>query len=183
MTHPPKDGTDRTRNAINLFADCHVGIVSHLDALSSLDQLLDAASRARQIARQALKFFDEMILDHHEDEERELFPTVRKYAAAGTERDTVNALADRLVADHRQLEKQWKALKPQLERIADGEDTAFDAEAAARLIAGYKAHAHFEETRFLPLAEQILGRDDAELARLGYALHIRHARRKTTPFT
>lgn len=172
-----------TRNAIARFADCHEGIISQLDTLGELDTLLAAAARARAIAQAAVKFFDEMITEHHEDEERELFPTVCKYAAAGDERQAVQELVDRLVADHRVLEKEWNAIKPQLARIAAGDAIRIDAASIGRLVSGYKSHAHFEETRFLPLAETILGRDSAELARLGYALHIRHAHRKTTPFT
>jgi hypothetical protein len=91
-------------------------------------------------------------------------------------------MCERLVADHRQLEKQWRAIKPQLVRIAAGRDTGLDADATATLIANYKAHAHFEETHFLPLAEKILAREDAELARLGYALHIRHATQNAKTF-
>tara|TARA_R110002049_G_scaffold47110_9_gene136277 strand:+ start:519 stop:1091 length:573 start_codon:yes stop_codon:yes gene_type:complete len=178
----PQSEERRTREALPTFTDCHAGIVGHLDALGELDALLASAARARQIAQQAVEFFDEMILEHHEDEERELFPTVRKHAAAGDERALVDSLCDRLTADHRALEKQWNVIKPQLARIATGKDTRLDTEATAALIASYKAHAHFEETHLLPLAAEILGRSDAELARLGYALHIRHATRTAKPF-
>lgn len=181
MTSSPTNER-HTRDALPTFTDCHAGIVGHLDALCELDALLASAARAQHIAQQAVQFFDEMILEHHEDEERELFPTVRKHATAGEERKLVDSLCDRLTADHRVLEKQWRAIKPQLARIAAGKDTRLDAQATAALIAGYKAHAHFEETRLLPLAAEILGRNDAELARLGYSLHIRHAGRTVKPF-
>lgn len=176
------DSHASTPDAMTSFTDCHAGIVGHLDALGELGGLLASAARARHIAQQAVDYFDEMILEHHEDEERELFPAVCRHADAGTERDEVTRMCERLVADHRQLEKQWRGIKPQLARIAAGKDTALDARATADLIANYKAHAHFEETRFLPLAEKVLGREDAELARLGYALHIRHATRDAKPF-
>ena len=39
----------------------------------------------------------------------------------------------------------------------------------------YAAHAGFEESRFLPLAQDILGRDDNHMAALGLSLHLRHA--------
>ena len=172
----------QTREALPTFTDCHAGIVGHLDALGELDALLASAARAQLIAQQAVPFFDEMILEHHEDEERELFPAVRKHAVAGEERALVDSLCDRLTADHRALEKQWNVIKPQLARIAAGKDTRLDTDATAALIASYKAHAHFEETRLLPLAAEVLGRSDAELARLGYALHIRHATRTAKPF-
>lgn len=183
MKSDPKQAPAATREAISTFTDCHAGIVGHLDALGELDALLASANRARDIARNAVEFFDDMILDHHEDEERELFPTVLRHAAAGEERDRVSALVERLIADHRQLETRWKRIKPQLARIASGKDTQLDAAVTAELVAAYKAHAHHEETQFLPLAEKILARDSSELARLGYALHIRQAKRTVSPFT
>ena len=183
MKADPTRQPDHPNDPITSFTDCHEDIIDHLDSLGRLDELLAAATRARAIARDAVAFFDDMIFNHHEEEERDLFPAVRKAATAGTERDEVIALSDRLVADHRLLESQWKKIKPQLERIAAGKGEALDTEAVARLVAGYKAHAHFEETRFLPLSERILGRQSAELAGLGYSLHIRRAQKKTLPFT
>ena len=44
----------------------------------------------------------------------------------------------------------------------------------ASLIAQYKEHARFEETEFLPLSEQILGRNNHHMAALGLSLHMRH---------
>lgn len=182
MNADPNSKPDQNHDPITSFTDCHSDIVGHLNALEQLESLLAAATRARAIAREAVAFFDDMIFNHHEEEERDLFPTVRKAAAAGPERDEVIALSDRLIADHRLLEGQWKKIKPQLERIAAGKGEALDIETVSRLVAGYKAHAHFEETRFLPLSEKILGRQSAELAGLGYSLHIRRAQKKTLPF-
>lgn len=182
MNTPKQNGSISTPSPISSFTDCHAGIVGHLDAIGQLDALLESATRARAIAQRAVEFFDEMILNHHEDEERELFPTVQKYASAGSERADVERICKRLIEDHRKLERQWNAIKPALARIASGKDTKLDPEATNRLIENYKAHARYEETDFLPLAQKILGREDAELARLGYALHIRHAVRTAKPF-
>ncbi|HEY8355739.1 MAG TPA: hemerythrin domain-containing protein [Methylophilaceae bacterium] len=175
---------DRTTpNAIERFADCHTGLLSCLDGLEQLDGLLESARRARRLAAEALAFFDEEIIAHHEDEERELFPAVRKAAATGPERDEVTALVERLTADHRLLEKQWNAIRPGLERIVKGGVESPDTEALTGLLTGYRKHARFEETHFLPLAERILARRDPELAQLGYALHIRRAMRRAPSFT
>lgn len=87
-------------------------------------------------------------------------------------------MCERLTADHRQLEAQWRAIKLSLVRVAAGKDTELDEQATAVLIANYKAHAHFEENHLLPLAAEIIGRSDPELARLGHALYIRHGSRR-----
>lgn len=165
------------------FTNCHASIVDYLDPLGEMNTLLAAARLARARAAATLEVFEDMIVNHHEEEERELFPAVCKAAAAGLERDQVVTLTERLTADHRQLEAHWKTIRPGLERIAAGGTEALDLEAVLRLVTGYQTHAHFEETRFLPLAKHILGRHDPELAQLGYALHIRRAMRKTPAFT
>jgi hypothetical protein len=41
------------------------------------------------------------------------------------------------------------------------------------LVSVYRAHATFEEHAFLPLSEEILGRNPNHLAALGLSLHIR----------
>lgn len=59
---------------IDSFAQCHVGIVSQLQQLGCLPELLGPAREARQIADEALKFFRAVVVEHHAEEERELFP-------------------------------------------------------------------------------------------------------------
>ncbi|MDX5445561.1 MAG: hemerythrin domain-containing protein [Zoogloeaceae bacterium] len=178
---PPDNTTPPA--SIGVFTDCHAGILSRLDTLEQINSLLEPARQARQFAAKAVAFFDHAIIDHHEDEERELFPAACKAAAAGPERDEVVALTERLTQDHRLLEGQWKALRPALERIAKGGVEALDVELLARLLTGYRNHARFEETQFLPLATRVLSRKDPELAELGYALHIRHAMKSARVFT
>lgn len=180
MTHPDNPTPPPS---IGVFTDCHAGILSRLDAIEQINALLEPARQARQSAADAVAFFDHEIINHHEDEERELFPAACKAAAAGPEREQVVALTERLTADHRLLEGQWKALRPALERIAKGGTEAIDAGLLTALLTGYRNHAHFEETRFLPLATRILARQDPELAQLGYALHIRHAMKTVRAFT
>ena len=81
------------------FSQCHVGIIGHLDALGELPALMAPARRARKLAADMLHFFDAVILEHHAEEERELFPAVLQSAAAVQEHD---ARADHgRTADHR----------------------------------------------------------------------------------
>ena len=44
----------------------------------------------------------------------------------------------------------------------------------SRLVSQYRAHAQFEEQEYLPLAQQILGRNGNHMAALGLSLHMRH---------
>jgi hypothetical protein len=161
------------------FSRCHEGILQHLDALAGLPALLVAATRARDIAAGTLRFFRDVVLEHHQEEERELFPAVLASAAPGTERDQVRAIIEQLTQEHREVEAAFVALEPDLKHIAKGHDTAlaaseFDAQVRL-LITRYQGHASFEETDFLPMSERILGRNSNHMAALGLSLHMRHA--------
>lgn len=164
---------------ISNFNNCHVGILRRLNALGELPALLEPAARARQIAEESLEFFREAIFEHHLEEERELFPAVIASAQPGEELQRVKAMAQRLTDEHRAIEKLWKSLEKGLKQVSKGQRTELDVSDLQRLVAEYQAHAHHEETEFLPLSEQILGRNSNHMAALGMSLHMRHV--KTVP--
>lgn len=162
-------------SAINDFSQCHMGILNKLAMLGELPALLEPAQRARDIAEHAVNFFHAAIFEHHLDEERELFPAVIRDSVMGEELDRVQSMVNRLIEEHRMLEKMWKNLEPGLKKVAQGKGTDLQAEEIQRLVAQYTAHAHYEEQEFLPLSQTILGRNSNHLAALGLSLHIRHA--------
>jgi hemerythrin-like domain-containing protein len=157
------------------FSHCHEGILRHLQAFDQLPGLLEPARQARRIAADMLAFFRDTVYEHHAQEEAELFPAVLASARKGEERDTVQAMVDRLTREHRQVESRWAKLEPALKAVAKGHESDLDAAAVASLVAAYTAHARFEESSFLPLSQQILGRDGNHMAALGLSLHLRHA--------
>jgi hemerythrin-like domain-containing protein len=158
------------------FSQCHLGIISHLDALGELPALMEPAQRARKLASEMLEFFDAVILEHHAEEERELFPAVLQSAVRGTERNQVQTMIERLTTEHRQIEAWWSHLKPQLKQIAKGHDTTLDTVAVQQMVGDYHAHAAYEEAEFLPLSQEILGRNHNHMAALGLSLHMRHVK-------
>lgn len=160
---------------IEAFSQCHAGILSGLRELAGLPEMVAAAEQARRVAGETLTIFDRSVLDHHADEEAELFPAVLKSAAPGDEYVRVEAMIERLVAEHRTVEALWKKLKPSLRSAAAGKPVEVNAADVAALMRLYAAHAGFEESQFLPLAQDILGRNDNHLAALGLSLHLRHA--------
>lgn len=159
---------------IESFAHCHEGILEKLDAFETLPRLLEPAAQARQLARDTLVFFQGPVFDHHREEEKDLFPTVLAHAQAGTERDQIQAMVDGLTTEHRDIEALWHRLQPQLERVASGADVTLDTGALEHLVRTYKSHARWEEAKFLPLSQTILGRHSEDMAALGLALHTRH---------
>jgi hypothetical protein len=161
---------------LDTFIDCHAGIVSTLLALRELPDLARAADRAREVATAALGLFGGPVLEHHQEEERDLFPAVLASARAGNELAEVEAMVQRLVQEHRVIERQWRGLEDAVRDAGRGRPARLDAAALEELVSGYLVHANFEEQWFLPLAERILGRDGNHMAALGMALHLRHAK-------
>lgn len=160
---------------LETFSHCHAGILGGLDALGELPALAAAAQRARQSAQRLLDLFDHAVLAHHADEESELFPAVVRSALPGPERHHVEVMVEMLVAEHRLVESHWKRIRPAVKKIARGAEAELDPADVAVLVNAYVAHAGAEEQRFLPLSQQILGRNGNHMAALGLSLHLRHA--------
>lgn len=156
------------------FAGSHVGILQQLRALDQLPALMEPAARARQIATDSLALFREAILEHHLDEERELFVAALASARPGAEKDRVHAMVERLTREHRIMEGIWRFLEKDLKRVAKGQDADLDVDEVHALVAAYASHAAFEEAEFLPLCQIILGRNGNHMAALGLSLHLRH---------
>lgn len=168
------DTTVNTAEPLNNFSDCHAGILRQLDSFGELPALLEPARRAREVAEGIVKFFRVAAFEHHQEEERELFPVVLQHAEKGAEREVVQQMIDALTREHRDIEKQWNALEPGLKKLAKGQPADIDPQAIASLVDQYKAHARFEELEFLPLSEKILSRNSNHMAALGLSLHMRH---------
>lgn len=161
---------------LNNFSQCHAGISARLTVLGELPALLAPAARARQIAEESLEFFREAIFEHHLEEERELFPAVLASAHPGEEAERVKAMIARLTQEHRKVESLWKHLEKGLKPVARGHSSDLDVRELEQLVAEYQAHARYEEAEFLPLSQEILGRNSNHMAALGMSLHMRHSR-------
>jgi hypothetical protein len=173
MSPPPTIDTDQP---LNNFSHCHAGILNQLEQFSELPALLALIGRAHQIAESMVQLFGSAAFDHHQEEEYELFPAVLSSSQPGEERERVKALIDALTREHRDVEKQWNKLEPQLKKVAKGQLANVDVEAVRHLVEQYKAHARLEEMEFLPLSEKILSRNGNHMAALGLSLHMRHQR-------
>ncbi len=172
MNHPATTTPGGEALPLGDFSQCHVGILSQLGQLGSLPGMIETAVRAREIAQETIDFFHDAVFTHHREEEKDLFPIVAAKAVPGEEQDTVRRLVDQLTAQHRDLEAQWRQLEPQLRHFLKGHG-AVDTAAVQRLVQEYQQHARLEEAEFLPLSERILGRESADMAELGLALHTR----------
>lgn len=159
--------------ALASFSTSHVGIV---DAMARLRVLpMQLAQRGldegvRASASQLYRFFNDVVLEHHDEEERELFPSLRHSAGRGTDAELVTSLITRLEREHRELEDLWDRIEPALRRLGRGKSAVLDEAAIGRLADAYTAHARFEETAVLPLADRILKSGDRAALSLGLAM-------------
>lgn len=156
------------------FSQCHAGITRQLEALDGLPELARTAQRARELAAATEALFRDVVLEHHAEEENELFPAVLRSAAPGEERTLVDTMVQRLTAEHRAVEAIWECLRRAVHLTAQGRPVELDVALVHQLVRGYLQHAKFEEEQFLPLAATILRRDGNHLAALGLSLHLRH---------
>jgi hemerythrin-like domain-containing protein len=158
------------------FTRCHLGIVHQLEETALLPGWIEAAARARQTAAATLELFRKAIIPHHREEEAELFPAVLQSARPGEERQKVERLVQMLTDEHAHIESLWKKLEPAVRAASRGAEAGMDAEVLSDLVHMYLRHARFEESEFLPLSEEILGRNGNHMAALGVSIHLRHAR-------
>jgi hemerythrin-like domain-containing protein len=107
----------RVHDPFEALDACHRDIEARLRQLSSLVEGLasgpDAPSRA--LAREICHFFSTVARQHHEDEERHVFP-----ALLASQDPKTKQAALRLQQDHGWLEEDWLELEPQLDAVAAG---------------------------------------------------------------
>ena len=164
---------------LEILEACHGRIEAQLQTLERLLDYLPqqgADEQARQAARNILRYFDLAGPNHHEDEERNLFPTL--IARAGTEEThAVQSLVQDLLSDHVRMAAALDVVRGQLTPIADGIGTALDEPAVRRLAELYRQHIDKENHDLLPLSRRLLQPQDVEA--LSRAMTTRRSPRST----
>jgi len=162
-----------TEAPLEMLAACHGRVQRQCETLQRLLPHVaqyGADDAARQAATAVMRYFDTAAVDHHADEERDLFPALRE-AVAGSDAVCVVDLIESLRADHRQLESLWRALRVSLAALAGGDASAMQAGTVTRFIEAYQRHIVHEDTELLPMAARLL--DDAALQTVGAAMRER----------
>ena len=163
------------QNPVDDFSQCHVGIIQNFEALKNLGNTIitdPVQSEVKESAKKLIQFYKEVVLNHHQEEEQELFNMVLDCAKPGAEQSEARTMVDRLTKEHRNLEKQWKTIESDVKKLSKGKLSKLNKEATISMAENYLAHANFEEEEFLPLSAVIL--KDSGLESLGITLHIRH---------
>lgn len=146
---------------LEMLAACHDKIRRFCTTLAALPAHLaahGADAEAADAARAVLRYFDQAGPQHHRDEEDELFPPLAARAPEAA------ASLGRLRNEHALFVEQWQRLRGPLERIAAGEAVELPAGLVESYVAGYRAHAEFEEAWLFPLAARHLSADEMAAA-------------------
>jgi len=152
---------------------CHRQTLAMLDELSSLVARLDrggADPHSRAQASRIADYFATTARQHHEDEERHVFPPL----VEGGDPDIVQAVL-RLQQDHGWLEEDWFELAPHVQAIAAGFDW-YDIDVLREGVAVFAAlsrdHIELEESLIYPAARERL-RDEGR-REMGREMAARH---------
>lgn len=142
---------------LEMLHACHGKILRLCDTLQKLAAHLPGNGcdqQARQAAQGILRYFDSAGKFHHQDEELDLFPALR--LSANPDREKLEPLLERLLAEHAVMLAAWDTLRPVLLRLADGTDTALPESLTDEFIASHTRHIALEEAELLPLAACLL---------------------------
>lgn len=156
-----------------MLAACHERIEAQLCTLEKLIEHLAANgcdAAAREAAAGAMRYFDTAGVEHHRDEDEDIFPLLR-HLAAERDRPEVSAVINGLEEDHATMESQWSRLREQLEAVAAGRDVRLDAEDVGHFAWLYRRHMEKEAALVLPFAREAVS--ETERAALGSRMAAR----------
>jgi len=153
-------------SAFEVLDACHRTTLVMLARLSALVDGLDKGgpdAEARRTADEIIQFFSQTARQHHEDEERHVFPQLQDSA----DPEIVQAVL-RLKQDHHWMDVDWKELCPAIAAAADNRG-GYDIEALREGVEIFVALSHehigLEESCIYPQARVRV--DSAALQRMG----------------
>jgi len=149
---------------LEMLEACHDRIEAQLKTLERLLAYLPehgADQHARKAAQAILQYFNTAGPNHHEDEERDLFPKLL-VRAASDEAEAVRSLVSELLADHAQMASALDVVRRQLQPVAEGTVSTLEAAPVQLCASLYRQHIEKENSRLLPLARRLLGAEDID---------------------
>jgi hemerythrin-like domain-containing protein len=162
---------------LEMLQACHGRIEDQLKTLEKLAEHVanrGSDAMAQSAAKGVLRYFDTSGAHHHQDEDEDLFPLLRRQAGARG-RTEVAAAIDELEREHATMDAQWRRLRERLGAIAQGRETSLDAQEIERFAWLYRRHMERESMLVLPFAAEIL--DATQRAALGERMSARRGAR------
>lgn len=158
---------------LEMLAACHLRVEQQCATLRRLVPHLvshGVDADARSAAASVMRYFDTSARDHHADEEVDLFPALIE-SMAGSDAVCLRELTAALTAEHRELERHWRAMRIVLDQVAAGKPLTLAPDDVQAFVGLYERHIAREEAELLPMARRLLS--DAELDRIGIAMRER----------
>ncbi len=158
---------------LEMLEACHERLESQLATLDRLAKWLPEHGtdrQAQQAAASVMRYFDVAAVNHHLDEEEDLFPLLLERVDAAR-RDRLQDLIDWVLADHKRMFAAWAAMRAQLEPLARGEAGSLEMDEVERFVEIYRFHIAREEGELFPHARALLG--DADVSALAVSMTAR----------
>jgi hemerythrin-like domain-containing protein len=159
---------------LEMLLACHRRIEKQLDTLKRLHAHIEARgvdAEASSAAQAVLRHFPRAAIDHHDDEEKDLFPLLERRITDAGEGARFEALRVALERDHREVERLWARLRKPLEAIAEGITRRLPASDVHAFIAAYTRHILAEESALQEFFNRWL--DDGDRVSLGRSMRER----------
>lgn len=164
------EGLSDFNRPLEMLKACHERVEEQIEVLHELAAHLGTHGcdeHAQQAALNAMRYFDTAGRLHYEDEERDVFPSLRE-AALGLNAGRVALLMRQVEQQHRAMELAWKPIKGTLSRIARGESTPINEAGLDRFVRSCRAHIALTKSKLFPLAMVLL--TEPELMAIGRSM-------------
>jgi hemerythrin-like domain-containing protein len=168
---------------LEMLLGCHRRIEKQLETLKRLRTHLDAHgvdAEASVAAQAVLRYFMKAASNHHEDEERDLFPLLEQRIDDPGEKARFHAFREKLESDHRALQTAWQRIRRPLEGIADGLTRTLPAADVQAFVSAYTHHILAEENALKEFFDRWL--DDSDRLTLGRSMAARRSLNLPGPF-
>jgi hemerythrin-like domain-containing protein len=164
---------------LEMLLGCHRRLEKQLETLKRLRAHLASKGvdpEASAAAQAVLRYFGKAAVDHHHDEEDDVFPLVEQRITDTGEALRFRALREQLESDHRQLEAAWARLRRPLEGVAEGLMRTIAETDVRAFTAAYANHILAEETTLRDFFQRYVSERDREV--LGRSM----AARRNVPY-
>lgn len=172
------DTTAAFDDPLEMLLTCHRRIEKQLQTLERLRvhlQTHGVDADASSAAQALLRYFTHAAVDHHADEEDDLFPLLDRRITEERDRERFTSLRESLEGEHREVEAQWARLRKPLEGIGDGFTRSLGETDVRAFAEAYAKHIRIEEAALHEFFERWIGPEDR--AALGQSMSARRARK------
>jgi Hemerythrin HHE cation binding domain len=148
---------------LEMLLACHRRIEKQLDTLKRLRAHVEARgvdAEASAAAQAVLRYFLKAAVDHHEDEEKDLFPLLEQRITDPGERARFDTFRHDVERDHREIEAYWARIRKPLEGIAEGLTRRLPPSDVLAFASAYARHILAEEALLTGFFDRWLDADD-----------------------